>query len=311
MNSCRNGLRRSTIGVLATLVALGWSVAAPSPAKASSTWSYTLVNTSVPTDGVAVPVVALPALSLSAGSTKYFNASYKVNNPQAFNIMQGGRIRCRRTLDDAVFYSVFTTRNATANASGSVQVHWLFTVPTTGVYACTLWGHAATSRGTGYRLNVASGAIGVDNGTFPDGAEWRHTTGGTVASGESSYLLRRTWASVAGANVGANADVELTNSYGSPSNGRSATADVTLYVTQLGPDGTGCRPAVTVTKQITIPAAVHHDKVYLQLRGIAVSGEAGCTRNFAIKVLVDSVSGNPLVLEGGTTHYSNGMAFSY
>lgn len=311
MKSCRCRWRRWGVGVFAVAVAVVSSVIVPSPAMAS-TWSYTLINTTVRTDAVAVPLVALPALALSAGSNKYFNASYRVSNPESFNIMQGGRIRCRRMSDDAAFYSVYTTRNATAAAAGMVQVHWLFAVPSTDSYACTLWGHAATSRGTGYRLNVSSGAIGVDGSTFPGGAEWRHTGGGTVPSSGSSYLLRKTWTAGGGTNVGANADVELTNNYGSPNNGRSATADVTLYATQLAADGTGCRPAVTVTRQITIPAAVHHDKIYLQLRGVAISAEAACTRNFAIKVLVKSVSGNPLVLEGSSgTHYSNGIAFSY
>lgn len=42
-----------------------------------------------------------------------------------------------------------------------------------------------------------------------------------------------------------------------------------------------------------------------------ISTAAGCTRNFAVKAMVRPVSGNPLVLEGGSIWYSNGIAFSY
>jgi hypothetical protein len=296
---------------LLALLTTALGLSHPSPAMAS-TWSYDLINTSVTTDGKAVPLVRLPVLSLTAGANKFLNASYVVRNPQAFNIMQGARVRCQRKSDGTVYTSVFTTRNVTANGTSTARVHWLFTAPSTDDYTCTLWGHAATSVGTTYHLTVTSGALGVDDSVFPDGAEWRDTTGGTVASGGAAYLLRKTWVSTTGTYVGANVGVEMTDNYGSPSNGASSVADVTLYITQLRADGTGCVTPFTSTQHITISANVHHDKVYLSARGVPISTAAGCTRSFAIKVLADSLSGNPLVLEGGADiQYSNGIAFSY
>lgn len=311
MDSVRKWFGRPAVAALMAFLASVVTLAGPSPAMAS-TWSYDLLTTTVATDARAVPVVALPTLSLTAGAKKYFNASYTVSNPQAFNVMQGARVRCRQMSDGTLFHSVYTTRNVTANGSSTVRVHWLFTAPSTADYACTLWGHAATSVGTTYHLNVTGGALGVDDSIFPDGAEWRDTTGDTVASGGAAYLLRKTWVAGTGSYVGANADVEMTNNYGSPNNGRDAVVDVSLYITQLAPDGTGCLAPFITTRRITISANVHHDKVYLSARAVPVSAAAGCTRSFAIKVLVDSISGNPLVLEGGTDiQYSNGIAFSY
>ena len=264
------------------------------------------------TDAKAVALVQLPVMSLTAGAHKYLNGSYVARNPQAFNVMQGARIRCQRKSDGSQYTSVYTTRNVTANGSSTVQVHWLITAQSTADYACTLWGHAATSAGTSYHLTVTSGALGVDDSTFPDGAEWRHTDGGTVASGGAAYLLRKTWSSATGSYLGANVDVEMTNDYGSPSNGANAVADVSLSITQLRSGGTGCLSPFISTQRVTISSNVHHDKVYLSARGVAISTAAGCTRSFAIKVLVDSISGNPLVLEGGgDIQYSNGIAFSY
>lgn len=300
--------RKSTIGVTAISAALAATVAAP-PASAS-TWSTTLLNTTIVTDETPVPLVALPTLTLAAGHNKFLNSTYTVSNPNDFNVMQGARIRCRNMSNDNLYYSVFSTRNVTANGTSVIRVHWLFTAPDTGSYACTLWGHAVTSRGTNHRLNVTAGSLGVDDSTFPGGTEWRDTVGGNVPSGGSAYLLRKTWAATVGTRVGANADVELTNS--GPAGNAGATADLTLYITQLGLDGTGCRAAVSVTKRISISADVHHDKVYLQHRDIAIDTSASCTTKFAIKVLVESVSGSPLVLEGSSGfQYSNGIAFSY
>ncbi|MGH8795349.1 MAG: hypothetical protein ACRDXX_22240 [Stackebrandtia sp.] len=271
-----------------------------------------LLNTRITTDGEYVPLVSLGTLTFDAGDRKFFSARYKAANPQSFNVLQAARIRCRDTSDDTEYYSVFSTRNITADSASSVVVHWLFTPPSAGRYACTLWGHAKTSQGDGHRIDVANGSIGVDDVSYPDAEEWRHTTGGDVGVGDSAYLLRRTWTAGSGDTVGVNMDVEWTNNYGKPNNGKSATADVLLYVTQLNSEGKGCRSPHVADERFTISSDTHHDKVYLKLRDIPVSADDGCTRDFAIKALVEHVSGNPLILEGSaSSHYSNGIALSY
>lgn len=298
------------VTVAATLVAVGTLA---SPAAATSTWTYDVITSQIVSDGAQRVVLRLPAVTLAAGERIYFNGGYGVSNGYGFNIMQGAQIRCQTS--GVVARSVFTTRNATAYASGSARVHWLFTVPQTAVYTCELLGHALTSRGTGYALTVVSGSsttyLGMQVESIPDGQEWRHTTGGTVPSGGSAYLLRKEWTAVTGASVGVDADVELTSNKSGGASGSSLTA--TLYVTQLNSAKTACTSTATHTysQNKSISTDVHHDKVYFRIRGIGVQTASGCTRLFAIKVLIRVTSGNPVDLNGtATTHYSNGIAFS-
>lgn len=134
-----------------------------------------------------------------------------------------------------------------------------------------------------------------------------------IGVGEAGYVLRETWTAAPGKSVGITADVELTDCYNFDvveSNGGSANATPTLTAIQLGPSGDACQAAQTESQPITIPADVHHEKVYLSLRGIAVSTSPACVANFAIKVLV-SVGGNRNSMIIETPSCTNGIAFSY
>lgn len=294
----------------AVLIVLGCLVAAAGTAYADE--STDLLNDTIHTDRERVALVSLGTDTFGEGERRFLEASYEGHNPQSFNIMQGARITCRRTSDDAEFHSVWSTRNILPGTDSSLEVRFLFVAPTADDYACTLWGHSTTSRGEEHRLEVRSGRIAMDVDARPDGAEWRHTSGGRVTPGEQAYLLRKEWTATE-QQLSAYMDFELTNDYGKPSNGKPSEVEVRMYVTQLTADGKRCREATVESKRVSISALLHHEKIYLAAKDVTVSNEQGCTKRFAIKGLVVSVSGNPVFIEGKgeTSHYTNAIAFSH
>jgi hypothetical protein len=99
-------------------------------------------------------------------------------------------------------------------------------------------------------------------------------------------------------------DIEYTNCYNTyhacnttPGNGNQSVVQSRLQALQLGADGGVCRTTSTPYSRLVVSWAVHHRKQSHRLDNIPVSGAAGCSRRFRLKVHTRWVSGNPMMTE--------------
>lgn len=201
-------------------------------------------------------------------------------------------------------YSAWSTTNHLGEENGAAPGtvaqtagQWLFTVPTTGLYTCTLYGRAGRNPyPDGWptqSLTVVGGSICID--LVPrTGTEWRQPDivkiGGE--NGESKWVLVKKWESLTSADIRVRTETQLS----SISIGQStvATADISTYVTQLTAAGQKCSRSISTTR-FAIPSKLHHLKIG---QTILMNNNPACSNRWAIQVLVTYVSGQGMQVEG-------------
>jgi hypothetical protein len=288
-------------------------LAAPDAAHAADpVRSTTLLRTTVALTGTQYPLVTLAGLSFTGGQHYLVQAQWTATSPTRTRpALQAAQVWCQPAAGGAGGRSVFTTRNHTGGTGYSrALVRWMFTAPATGGYTCTLMGHAAASDAvSGQYLTVVGGGetfLSVDRVADVDGQEWRQGQV-HIATGTAAYVLRRNYLAGHGGRAIIFADVELTNNYDAGVYGRDSAVTAELVVVQVDAAGQLCgAPAHTYRVSKVISSYVHHDKVYTAVDA-PKSGIAGCSDYFAVKLLVRADSGNPVIVEGGGSGYTNAI----
>lgn len=286
---------RRSVATLAVALVTGVLVAGvpQSPARAAST--STVVTSTIPMGSVKVVVAQLPPMSLVAGSHMYFHASYNATahlRTSSDKILQAAQISCASTSWGG--QSTFSTTNRYASrVTGSIAVYWLFTVPASDTYTCSLMGWAASTGNYSddtLTVNAGSSTYLFMNDQPRDGSSWQDSVGSVdVSPGTYQYVLRQTWPA---ADTGAHAStisvvsgVEVTTNYLSSAD--TATVTVQLAVIQGG--NAYCDEHYYTVGPVTISGYVHHFKFYVAANDVAVN--PGCPNQWAIKTKVINASG--------------------
>lgn len=289
----RRVIARAAVALAAFSMAVGGLVAVSSAAGAVETSE--VVTSRISADFVRKIVLELPEAELSAGQPRYFFGQYGARSD--WGMLQGAQIRC--TSDGDTYTSVNTTMDHPGEENGNssvrvVAVRWLFTPPSTGTYTCSMNGFATTTnQPEGKFLRVVAGdrtMLRMEDSPKPGGEEWLSDgtpridvdKPATTKREDVAEVMRNEWtASDNATTIRVRAGVEASRV--STGGNSPFVARTQLIVTQLNANGGACAPRVTDTETTTWD--VHHKKVHHGL-DVPVSTGAGCTRDFAIRTLV-------------------------
>jgi hypothetical protein len=280
--------------VVLCLLALGLSGLVPGTAHAASTSS--LLATTIPATTADVTLLRLPAAALSEGEQRYFHASYNATG-HLFNssdkILQTAQLRCKAG-NQTVTSAWSTTNRYAAAVTGSIQVYWLFAVPTTASWTCELHAHAASTGdhpSDTLTVNAGSGTYLFMNDEAKNGASWQDGTDTLViAPGRYQYVLRKTWPATDtgshGTVINVLSGVEVSPNYGSDSD-NSSTLTVQLAVIQGG--NSYCAEHDYTVGPMVVNGYEHHKKVYVAATDVPV--DPNCPMQWAIKTRITDASG--------------------
>lgn len=295
--------------LLAALLLTSTSLLVPA-AGAGAASSGTVITADL--DATWRPVVSLTA-NLTAGDKMYLYGRYTATNSSANPVLQAAQVMCTDQTSASAVSSPWSTTNHLGSASGTqfIAVRALLSIPTTSTYSCKLLARAAQSAspGTARLLHVVTGSgtgLSMTDAPQPGGAQWGDVSDVVIPAGSSQYVLRKTWVAASTATtVSFRADPELNEE----NTALDAFTTSTLSVAQLTTAGVACEAAHTVTVPLTVTHDRHHAKVYLNITGLPINTAAGCTRSFAVKVLVSAGTGGSPVRVYNSL-YSNGIALN-
>ena len=241
------------------------------------------------------------------------------------NMLQALNVSC------ASGSAVVTTQNNIGIRLTTVA-HYLFTAPTTGVYTCKLLGRGQVHAGTpsdpldpaNFKLRAYGGTTSKTylsfSATQRTGNEWFEPSGVLVPLGSSAWFAHSSnWPITGQGSVSVYGGVEATNCYegtyeGFPCNGGGADATVTTQLVALVTNSQG-NECTNVPRQNFAVVSwkilhdSHHQKLHNGFYTVSIPSNRGSDCNFfKFKVLVKSVSGNPIVLEA--SDYTNLIAFN-
>lgn len=266
---------------------------ASAPAAAASTSS--LLATTIPATTADVTLLRLPAVTLTAGEDRYFHASYNATGHlynSADKILQTAQVRCTSGSQTAT--SAWSTTNRYPGVvTGSLQVYWLFAVPTTGSWTCELHAHAASTgnfTSDTLTVNAGSGTYLFMDDAAKDGSSWQDTTATTVIEpGTYQYVLRQTWPATDtgshGSTINVLTGVEVSPNYVANTN----TSTLTLQLAVIQGGNSYCSEHDYTLGPFAVDGWEHHKKVYLAASDVPV--DPNCPMQWAIKTRITNSAG--------------------
>lgn len=271
---------------------------------------------------VKYPILVLRGLQLCEGQPQVFSGGHAAT--VSINMLEGVDIRCTLVGDpgdpgeQSLRRSVFSTRNHGGTGTRRLGVRWLFTPDRSGTYDCELRGWGKTPRGVAGTLSIVDDDATVlsVSAVEPGAMEWREPNDAYLCNDEpadpacdrSAVVLYQEFTTDDTAqSIDVYAGVEASicaSGYEACSSGTAGVGDFAirtrLIATQLATPGTrtmcdGAEPHVTdLTTPVPGAGRLNHTKIHLEMdHPVPIVGGSGCSRTFAIRVLVDYVLTNP------------------
>lgn len=284
------------------------------------------------TTALVVALVSTPAAAATR-QTIYATGPSRVVNSLAVDAQEGDEflIHARMQAEDATarilaelqLFCVSTEPElrTTQNMVGGQDVlvlhgRYVFTAPSDGLFNCRLAARAVMPGGVPNDVEHFDVDVDASWLTVTPQPSWvRHDWhgGGPFVRSDATLIPRGRARDVAVLNFTAPsgvagfdaiADVEFTNCYDaswecdtSPTNRNSSTVETQLQAMQRAAGGGYCRITRSEKRTTRITRDIHHRKTYHELSSVPVSGVAGCTRSFRLKVYTRVTAGNDALVE--------------